>query len=162
MTNNITYDNIVNIRRNQQILSKWGVRMKFKSKVDLWWYALIVIFIGVSIYTFSSDSPTNISVGCILLITAILFLIPPMFYSYCIVDSDFVTIRTGLFYKKIPVTGIVDIYKVDSLLSSAFATSFVRVGVRYTRRNSSRIITEHISPKEREKFIKAVNSLKNI
>lgn len=134
--------------------------MKFKSKIDLWWYLLVLLFIGISIYAFLPNSKISVSVGWILLISDILLLIPPMFFSYYTVDQNYLVLRCGLLYKKIPISSICDIYTVDSILATTFATSFTRVGIRYKRKHSSHVSCEYISPIEREKFIEVIHSLK--
>lgn len=128
----------------------------FKSKVAKWylWFCIgMTIAFIVSIYLCYKS--TWVLLIDVVLMGICLFLIYDMLlHTDYTLDGGRLHIRCGvLFRMDLPVSGITEITRKSTLLSSP-ALSAKRIGLRYGKRN-----WVYVSPKDQEEFISTLSSI---
>jgi hypothetical protein len=128
---------------------------RFKSKVDRWIYALIIVVIVVQIVAVGSAA---LQAGDPLATTGLIFvmigvaglMVWLLVGTHYTVDKDIIRVASGPFRWKVPVDQITSVSATRSPLSSP-ALSMDRICIRYGKRR--RIM---ISPADKAGFLKAI------
>lgn len=128
---------------------------RFKSKVDRWIYALIIVVIVVQIVAVGSAA---LQAGDPLATTGLIFvmigvaglMVWLLVGTHYTVDKDIIRVVSGPFRWKVPVDQITSVSATRSPLSSP-ALSMDRICIRYGKRR--RIM---ISPADKAGFLKAI------
>lgn len=135
--------------------------MKFKSKVDWWFNAIMLLISALSIYLMVSAALTKsqeqLLSAIIMLAIVVLLILPIYFFTYYEIRDEALIIKSGYFYKKkIMIKDIVGIAPTNNPLSSA-ALSINRIAIVYN--NGKRITNEFISPQYKDEFISALKKI---
>lgn len=103
--------------------------MKFKGKIDKWWY-LVTLFINfcLIIIWVTSSNAASWKLYLPLIILLDLFLIPPVFHNEITVTNELVIIDFGFFKRNIPIVDIVSLRHSTNKYSIISAT-FDNVGI---------------------------------
>ncbi|EHI97378.1 protein of unknown function DUF1200 [Clostridium sp. DL-VIII] len=131
--------------------------MKFKSKIDLWFHLVVILFIILTLWLFYSYVTNKISIIMLILFIAVLILIilPMYLFTYYVFEDSCIHIRCGLMVNiKIDYKDIVSLKKSKSLISSP-ALSMDRIEIKYYRNFQSDFII--ISPERKQEFIDELN-----
>lgn len=131
--------------------------MKFKSKVDWWYYIIVLLFSFCTFrvcYNFyiAENVKEHPLLILLFLMCEFLFLLPNLFFTYYILEKDCMYVRSGYFYYRcIVYHDIVKIRETKSVFSAA-GLGLERIEITYKYKDS--IDTVLISPKEKEKVRK--------
>lgn len=128
----------------------------FKSKVAKWylWFCIgmTIAFIG-SIYL-CYKSTWALLIDVVLMGICLFMIYDMLLHTDYTLDGGRLHIRCGvLFRMDLPVSGITEITRKSTLLSSP-ALSAKRIGLRYGKRN-----WVYVSPKDQEEFISTLSSI---
>lgn len=128
--------------------------MKFKSKIDFFFYVLtIAITVGTVIFFFGYFNGNTILLYAGILFAAfdLLFLIPTVFNTYYLIKDDFLIVKSFAFVKtKVPIKDIISVEETNDP-SSAPAISMNRLKIDYKQDEYQIVLI--ISPKEKQKFM---------
>ncbi len=128
--------------------------MKYKSKVDWWYYAFVLLFTYCTFhvcYSFSEaqDIREHLLLIVLFFLCEFFFLIPILCFTYYILEDDKIYVRFGnIYYKGIAYEDIVKIRDTKSIFS-ACGLAMDRIEITYKYKDS--IDTVLISPKDRDK-----------
>ena len=128
--------------------------MKYRSKVDWWYYVFVLLFSYCTFrvcYNFSTakDPGEHTLLILLFLLCEFLFLLPNLCFTYYILEADTIYVRSGFFYcKYIDYEDIVKIRDRKSIFAACgLATD--RIEITYKYKDSIDAVL--ISPKEKEK-----------
>ncbi len=127
--------------------------MRFKSAIDIWLWAIVVleIFLGMVMLSVTSYLPWR-QLGLLALAFLPAIVIPVWLFTstYYEVQSEVLRIKCGPFSWRIPLDQIRSVKKSPSLLSGP-ALSLQRLKILY---NDNKSIV--VSPKDQERFLAAI------
>ena len=103
--------------------------MKFKGKVDKWWYA-VTLFINFCfiILWITSKNAASWKYYLPLIVIIDLFFIPPMFHNEITVTKELIIIDFGFFKRNIPIVDIISL-KHSTNKYSIISATFDNVGI---------------------------------
>lgn len=135
--------------------------MKFKSKVDWWYYLVTVAFAGacvlLTVCAFQTGKALLKAEAALFLLIFFLLILPVIFMSCCIFEKDCLRVRCGFFGNtpfvgsRIPYRDIVFVEKTRDP-SSSMAPSLDRVGIEF-RSGGKHNGYVMVAPKEKQRFI---------
>jgi len=134
--------------------------MKYKSKIDWWFYLVVAVFILVPLLVFinavvfpSLSNSFLLLIGAVFAVLLILVILPMYFFTYYTLKDELLIVRGGFCcYKRIPYTSIEKITETRQPWSSA-ALSYDRIEILY----SKGLGVVYISPKDKKDFIEQLN-----
>ncbi|HEX3016883.1 MAG TPA: PH domain-containing protein [Caproicibacter sp.] len=131
--------------------------MKFKSKVDLWYYLTVLTFalscVMMVSFSLQSDAVLLKVLSVIFILIFLIWILPIAFYSFCVLEEDTLFIRCGLCFKRIRYQDILYVEKTRDP-SSSLAPSVDRLGIEFrTGRGKDYVM---IAPKEKQKFVEEI------
>ena len=128
--------------------------MKFKSKIDFFFYVLtIVITVGTGVFFFGYFNGNSLLLYAGILFAAfdLLFLIPTVFNTYYLIKDNTLFVKSCAFVsREIPIKDIISVEETKDP-SSAPAISMNRLKIEYKQDEYQIVLI--ISPKEKQKFI---------
>ncbi|MEZ4357869.1 MAG: PH domain-containing protein [Eubacteriales bacterium] len=128
--------------------------MKFKSKIDFFFYVLtIVITAGTAVFFYGYFKGNSLLLYAGILFGAfdLIFLIPTVFNTYYLIKDDYLIVKSCAFVsRKIPIKDIISVEATKDP-SSAPAISMNRLKIEYKQDEYQIVLI--ISPKEKQKFI---------
>ena len=144
-----------------------GFIMKYKSKIDWWFYLVAIGFAVIIIFLFFSGfTLDNQSIKIVLIITGVLFvglflliIIPVIFCTYYVLEDDYIFIKCGkLSSDKIRYSDIISIEETRNPMASA-APSLDRLGIEYKYESKSYCRNGYIliSPKLKHEFLSDIS-----
>lgn len=127
----------------------------FKSKVDRWIILVLISVVVIDVAVVGSvavagGDPLTSTVTIVVCLAAIALIVSIMLGTYYAVDRDTLTIRSGPFRFKVPISQIKSVKASRSPLSSP-AMSMDRILICYGKRR--RIM---VSPEDKSGFLKAI------
>lgn len=131
--------------------------MKFKSKIDLWFHLVVVLFTILTLWLlYSYITNKRGLIALILFITLLILSILPMYlFTYYTFENSFLHIRCGLMINiKINYKNIVSVKDSKSLISSP-ALSMDRIEIKYYENSYPNFLV--ISPERKQEFIDTLN-----
>lgn len=134
--------------------------MKFKSKVDWWYYVIILLFSLCTFrvcygFTTAVDTREHSLLILLFLLCEFIFLLPNLFFTYYILEENCMYVRSGYFTcRSIAYNDIVKIRDTKSVFSAG-GLALERIEITYKYKDS--IDTVSISPKEKEKLKEALS-----
>jgi len=128
----------------------------FNSKIDLWLLIVLLLLIGLSIYTVIEilSKQTNLIDYLISIFMALLGVFLPIgliISTKYVVDGNLLIIKAGFFKWEVNILEITEVRKTKNPLSSP-ALSLDRIEIKY--KNNKKIM---ISPNNLDEFLKAIN-----
>jgi glucan phosphoethanolaminetransferase (alkaline phosphatase superfamily) len=124
---------------------------KFKSKIDLWLVLFLSLVFGGMAVKFAFDGVWGV---LILILFVIAFIVHMFMTTFYIIIDDKLTIKCGfLINVSIPIVTIKKISETNNIMSSP-ALSLDRLEILYNKFD-----TVMISPKEKTKFIEAIQKI---
>jgi hypothetical protein len=134
--------------------------MKFKSKIDWWFYLVVSIFAGISVSLIFWGYIENImflKILSIILVGVFLLVLLPMWVAtYYVLETDTLYIRCGLLETvRMNYSAIVSIEETrNPAQSEGLALSFDRLGIEYKSKSDYRNDYVLISPEFNQEFLK--------
>lgn len=135
--------------------------MKFKSKVDWWYYLVTALFAGACVFliicAFQTGKALLKAEAALFLLIFFLVILPVLFMSCCVFEKDCLRVKCGFFGNtpfvgsRIPYRNIVSVEKTRDP-SSSMAPSLDRVGIEF-RSGGKHNDYVMVAPKEKDRFI---------
>ncbi|SCZ11744.1 PH domain-containing protein [Alkaliphilus peptidifermentans] len=127
--------------------------MKYKGKVDLWWWMVLITVNGLICWILIDPEKTNINPLFVIMILGIcdIFMLHMTFKNYVLLSESSMNIVLGVFKMTIRYEEVLTVKKTKNPLSS-MALSLDRLEIR-SRKN-----IVFISVKNREEFINDLSS----
>ena len=133
--------------------------MIFKSKMDLWWYAILLsmlacIIFSIYLFLFGKFIILNIIFGIFTFAPTGLIVIPMWLNTNYTLAETSLIIRYGLWRVEIPYKNIKSINESRSLLTAnALGLSMDKIEIKYYKNYNDIVL---ISPQNKEEFIKII------
>ena len=134
--------------------------MKFKSKIDWWFYLVAIVCFLVPIFLFlsayltpSQGSTLLIIIGAFILFIDVLVILPCLLFTSYTLKESVLHVRSGLCCnRKIPYSNVKSVKETREPWASA-ALSLDRLEIQY----STGLGVVYISPKDKQLFIEKFN-----
>jgi uncharacterized membrane protein YciS (DUF1049 family) len=130
--------------------------MKHYSKVDAWLAIVIVVVIGISLYSVWIIPSNEQWIGFLVFIPTVVFMLSFLLNTYYVLEEEYLLCMVGFFPQKIRYENIKSIKKVRNLLSSA-ALSSDRIEIKEKNKNFF-AGTTYISPKDKDEFFEELRT----
>ncbi len=128
--------------------------MKYKSKIDWWFHLSVIVFCAFTAYTIYAASLGNAT----MLLAAImfglmffLFLLPTYLFTYYVTGDSALTVRSGLFTKKVIPYNMIVSCQPGSVTGDSAALSRDRLVITYFKNGKKKNII--VSPKDKFDFV---------
>ncbi len=122
--------------------------MKFRSKIDWWFYTMPLAFIFLALYLFRFSTVLTSILGIIIMTIGALLIFPLFISTYYILTDTHLIVKSGFFYNtKIPYEEIISLRETKDAIASP-GLSLDRIEICYA---SNEVI--QISPQNKDRFL---------
>lgn len=128
--------------------------MKYKSKIDWWFHLCVVIFAiftGYVIYAGTNGNPTMLLAAIMFGLMFFLFLLPTYLMTYYVMGDNALTVRSGLFSKKVIPYNMIVSCQPGSVTGDSAALSRDRLVITYFKNSKKKNVI--VSPKDKFDFV---------